>query len=283
MAIVKYVKGSKKQLRKNFNQSELDCRCNTCTETLLDDEMLDRLQKLRDLIGKPIIITSSYRCPVGNARAGGVANSNHKQGIATDLYVAGMLPSEVAKHAEKAGFREILCYYPQKAFVHVGTRKDKWFATTTNGGGSFTTVSTFGGGSQSNTSTSNVIKKGSKGEAVKKLQTLLKNKGYNIAVDGIFGNVTDTLVRQFQKSNKLTVDGIVGNKTWQALEKTETKPILRKGSKGDWVKKVQTKLKITADGNFGMQTETAVKNFQKVNKLTIDGIVGTATYKALGL
>lgn len=58
----------------------------------------------------------------------------------------------------------------------------------------------------------NILKFGSKGEEVKTLQRLL-----NCEIDGIFGKITEEAVRNFQKNNKLTVDGIVGNNTWKAL------------------------------------------------------------------
>lgn len=59
----------------------------------------------------------------------------------------------------------------------------------------------------------NVLKKGSKGEDVKTLQRLL-----NVTpVDGDFGPKTDAAVKAFQKSKGLYPDGIVGNKTWEAL------------------------------------------------------------------
>lgn len=56
------------------------------------------------------------------------------------------------------------------------------------------------------------IKRGSKGETVKVLQRKL-----NLLADGIFGNLTEEAVREFQKSKGLTVDGIVGPKTWAAF------------------------------------------------------------------
>ena len=58
------------------------------------------------------------------------------------------------------------------------------------------------------------LKVGSKGEDVKKLQSYL-----NLCVDGIFGKMTEESVKQFQKENKLTPDGVVGPTTWQMLEK----------------------------------------------------------------
>ena len=65
--------------------------------------------------------------------------------------------------------------------------------------------------------------------------------------------------------------------------------VLKQGSRGQAVIDVQTKLKNwgyysgSVDGIYGTQTKNAVISFQKKNGLTADGIVGNATYKALGL
>ena len=56
---------------------------------------------------------------------------------------------------------------------------------------------------------------------------------------------------------------------------------LRKGSKGDTVKILQKVLGITADGDFGPKTETAVKSFQQAHNLVADGIVGAKTWTLL--
>ena len=56
---------------------------------------------------------------------------------------------------------------------------------------------------------------------------------------------------------------------------------LRNGSKGDDVKKLQSKLGLDADGAFGSKTEEAVKNFQTKNGLTPDGIVGPKTWEKI--
>ena len=64
------------------------------------------------------------------------------------------------------------------------------------------------------------IKKGSKGDDVKFLQSVLNANGYSCgSVDGIFGAKTDRAVRQFQTEKGLLVDGIVGLKTWAMIEK----------------------------------------------------------------
>ena len=66
------------------------------------------------------------------------------------------------------------------------------------------------------------LRKGDKGQYVTLLQTKLKNKGYDLGrygVDGDFGSATLAAVKAFQGDNGLTVDGVVGKKTWEALEK----------------------------------------------------------------
>ena len=68
------------------------------------------------------------------------------------------------------------------------------------------------------------IRKGNKGELVKKCQQLLVKHGYSLGicgVDGDFGTATEKAVQEFQKDNGLKVDGIVGEKTWAALEKEQ--------------------------------------------------------------
>ena len=71
------------------------------------------------------------------------------------------------------------------------------------------------------------LRKGSKGEYVTWLQTALINRGYSCGAwgaDGSFGNATDLAVRLFQEAKGLTVDGIVGPKTWAALDAVPDAP-----------------------------------------------------------
>ena len=61
-------------------------------------------------------------------------------------------------------------------------------------------------------------KYGSRGDEVRQIQTKLKNWGYySGSVDGIYGSATLSAVKSFQKKNGLTVDGIAGTKTLQAM------------------------------------------------------------------
>jgi len=57
--------------------------------------------------------------------------------------------------------------------------------------------------------------------------------------------------------------------------------LLKVGSKGDDVKKLQEKLGLAADGSFGTGTEKAVKEWQSKNGLTADGIVGEGTWSKM--
>jgi peptidoglycan hydrolase-like protein with peptidoglycan-binding domain len=62
-----------------------------------------------------------------------------------------------------------------------------------------------------------ILRKGSQGQDVVRLQKRLNDLGFQLVVDGIFGPATEAAVRQYQKDYRLTVDGIVGPQTWSAL------------------------------------------------------------------
>lgn len=108
-------------------------------------------------------------------------------------------------------------------------------------------------------------------------------------VDGTFGPNTERSVMDFQRRNNLTADGIVGPRTWAALDAVEQErpvytrllslrnPMMR----GDDVKHVQRALNIATDGIFGPDTERAVQNFQRQQRLQVDGIVGPQTWNRL--
>ena len=68
------------------------------------------------------------------------------------------------------------------------------------------------------------LRRGDKGAYVTLAQTELIQKGYDcgtFGADGQFGAATEKAVRQFQKDHALTVDGVIGQKTWAALDAAE--------------------------------------------------------------
>lgn len=71
------------------------------------------------------------------------------------------------------------------------------------------------------------------------------------------------------------VDGIAGPNTLNGS------PMVRRGARGNITKLIQEKLGISADGIFGANTEVAVKNYQRTNALSVDGIVGRNTWRKL--
>lgn len=112
----------------NFMLSEFECTHPQHKHVQLCEDLLDRLQKLRTALGRPIIINSAYRCSVRNTQVGGSPNSQHMLGTAVDIRVTGMTPQAVAAEAEKIGFKGI-GIYPSKGFVHLDTRtgpRSRW-------------------------------------------------------------------------------------------------------------------------------------------------------------
>ena len=125
------------------------------------------------------------------------------------------------------------------------------------------------------TTTSNLLKQGSKGDKVEELQTQLNNLGYNCGTaDGIFGAKTLTAVKAFQKDKGLTVDGVVGDKTRAALAsaKKPTATTTTTTKKNENVAKLQTELNkqfnkgLVVDGIWGAKTEAAVVEVKKTAK-----------------
>jgi len=142
------------------------------------------------------------------------------------------------------------------------------------------------------TSTRTTIRNGSTGSDVETLQMMLNEVyGSVLVVDGIFGNKTEGLVKQYQENNHLVVDGIVGSETWDRLEgrlmTSSTRTTVRNGSTGSDVRALQSMLNeiygsvLVIDSIFGNKTEGLVKQYQQETSLVVDGIVGPATWTSL--
>lgn len=130
------------------------------------------------------------------------------------------------------------------------------------------------------------LKKGAKGQAVKDLQEALTALGLAPGpIDGVFGKKTEDAVKAFQKLKGLDVDGIAGPITWLNIDEADqSEPLLKNGSKGLPVRRLQNRLKLVGfeipevNGRFGPKTEAAVKTLQKQAGLVVDGQVGPKTW-----
>lgn len=222
MAINNYKRGDSTKLSANFRVSEFLCKgTSCCTHGQIDDKLVEILQKIRDHFGKPVHISSAYRCAKWNKAVGGVSNSYHCYGQAADIKVDDTAPAEVAKYAESIGVKGIGLYETDKDghFVHIDTRTKKsfWY------GQGQERRTTFGGSERKDVCTVElpVLRKGDKGESVIALQTLLVGYGYKLenngkvySPDGIFGDATEKALKSYQKANGIGADGICGEKTW---------------------------------------------------------------------
>lgn len=116
------------QVTKNFNLSELEFR------SIIPDQYLDNaktllveLQKVRDALGQPIIITSGYRESAYNEAIGGATHSQHILACAVDCYVKDMPIKDFHKFvregikAQRWNFKGLGFY--DRGWIHVDIRK----------------------------------------------------------------------------------------------------------------------------------------------------------------
>ena len=82
---------------------------NTPTFEVVDNlnKLADYLDVIREKVGKPILISSGFRCPMLNKAVGGVANSQHQKGLAADLICADMESLEKVLR-ETGGFDQLI-------------------------------------------------------------------------------------------------------------------------------------------------------------------------------
>lgn len=86
----------------------------------LDTDAMDKLQKLRTRLGKPMLITSAYRSPAHNDAVGGAKGSYHLKGQAFDVRMENHDPHHFRKIAKDVGFTGF-GYYIKNGFMHIDT------------------------------------------------------------------------------------------------------------------------------------------------------------------
>jgi len=100
---------------KYFKKIEFVCPC--CGRCEMDKELIWKLDLLRELIGKPLIIESGFRCEKHNKEIGGADNSAHLRGKAADIRCTNsLLRYKILKYAFYIGFPRIGI---AKKFIHV--------------------------------------------------------------------------------------------------------------------------------------------------------------------
>ena len=101
---------------KNFSPAEIACRSSGSLR--IHEEALDKLQALRDRLGKPLIVRSAYRSPAHNRAVGGAPRSKHLDGTAFDIAMANHDPVAFEEAARAVGFKGF-GFYPRSGFMHI--------------------------------------------------------------------------------------------------------------------------------------------------------------------
>ena len=184
--------------------AQFACKDKSFDEVLIDDALIDVIERLADHFKKAVVITSGYRPRVYNVRVGGAKNSQHIYGKAADIAIAGVEPLLICREAERMGLGGI-GLYATSASAHIDTRSGKvrWWQSVR--GGRYESVKGFGG-------VAVTLRKGDKGPAVSALcEKLCQEPSLH------FDGGVEAAVKAYQAHNSLAIDGIVGKKTWASL------------------------------------------------------------------
>ncbi len=109
-----------------FNLSEFACPC--CKKIMLHPKLLVKLIELRNVLERPVYITSGYRCFKYNQEVGGIVNSYHCIGLAADIKVKDINLITLLEICENIDFNGI-GFYENKNFLHLDvrpTRRARW-------------------------------------------------------------------------------------------------------------------------------------------------------------
>lgn len=237
--IKEYKYNDKTQLTKNINVSELKCKGSGHTHnTKVDTTHVNNIQAFMDKNGyNKVVFSCGYRCSSHNKSVEGASNSQHLYGTATDskFYKDGKVVSakEICCKAQDFGFKGIGLI--DDYYVHLDNRSSgtyrgderKGYSNNVPNGDFYAyfgikKVTTYTG-TFPKLPSRGYFKKGDKGTEVKNLQKFLNwALDLKLGVDGIIGNKTINAVKEFQKITGIKVDGLFG-KDCLAKAKTFTK------------------------------------------------------------
>lgn len=107
---------------KHFTNAELMCNCG-CGAVPMDEEFMARLDEVREQYGKPIYISSGYRCPEYNAKISKTGTTGaHTTGKAVDMAISGLDAYRLIEIAMKLRFTGIGIQQRgdwEKRFIHL--------------------------------------------------------------------------------------------------------------------------------------------------------------------
>jgi hypothetical protein len=132
------------------------------------------------------------------------------------------------------------------------------------------------------------LNRGDRGTRVRIAQCLLRALGhYRGEVGGSYGEETYRAVREFQRARGLRATGRVEASTWTALLAAGSRPVLKRGSEGPDVRRVQRALTaampgaVPVRGHFGPGTVAKLARYQATRGLRVSGVVTPGTWHAL--
>jgi hypothetical protein len=257
------------KISEHFDTYEFRCTCG-CGKGVPSTLLVSMLEQLFSYMGaKEIWISSGYRCDaatlaIPGAFLGDGHNCNVNGSIAADLCVIKQdgekyTSWDIAEAAERIGFNGILLI--DDYYCHLDTRgyepykNDHWFGNEMTGEGyeTFERGTVFPGQDEYNPDEVNLI------TLEVELQTILKEKGYDINTDGVIGNITLSKLRDFT---------------------------IEPGDSGKLTLWTQKKLKslgysVTLNGVADQQMMDAIHQFQSDNKLGVGKILSGGDWAVL--
>jgi len=116
----------------NFSPQEIACR--GTGKLAVNEAAMDKLQALRDRLGRPLIVNSAYRSPEHNRRVGGAPGSKHLEATAFDISMSNHDPAVFEAAARAVGFLGF-GFYRRNNFIHIDTGPnrtwgERWFTPT---------------------------------------------------------------------------------------------------------------------------------------------------------
>lgn len=125
-----FKKGESASLSEHFRSCEFDCKCAfpECTLTLIDTDLVDKLEKMRALIDYSLRVDSGFRCRAhqlalaAGGRETAIGVSQHELGKAADVISGAHDGATLEKAARTAGFQAVGV---APSWVHVDLRADR--------------------------------------------------------------------------------------------------------------------------------------------------------------